>query len=353
VTASNFVGSASGLTNIPGANVIGTVANATYAVSAGSANTANLANLANIANLANLANIANSANIANIANIANYANAANISNLASYVTQPVQSNITAVGTLNGLSVSGNANVSYALNSDTVHTANLQVTTSANFTGNIRALSNVNLETSPNINLGPLANIHIEGGTNGYVLSTDGAGNLSWSAAGGGSGGTPGGANTQVQFNNNGAFGGSPNFTYDVANNELQVSGHLSANTIQIGSGSYHFGTSEVYFASTASSAPDQVLYSIPVAGVAGVEFHIIATDHLGQARASYKITSVVYGTEIQFTEYAGLYINGGIGSTSIDYYPGDSIIPPSLRLSVTPQTSNQVTYKMLITVFSG
>ncbi len=33
---------------------------------------------------------------------------------------------------------------------------------------------------------------------------------------GGGGGTPGGANTQVQFNNNGTFGGSANLTFNSA-----------------------------------------------------------------------------------------------------------------------------------------
>lgn len=42
----------------------------------------------------------------------------------------------------------------------------------------------------------------------------GVGGGGQSNVGGGGGGTPGGANTQVQFNNSGAFGGSPNFTYN-------------------------------------------------------------------------------------------------------------------------------------------
>jgi hypothetical protein len=55
------------------------------------------------------------------------------------------------------------------------------------------------------------------GTGGQVLSTDGAGALSWItvSGGGGSGsGTPGGANTQVQYNSNGTFGGSAGFTFN-------------------------------------------------------------------------------------------------------------------------------------------
>lgn len=39
------------------------------------------------------------------------------------------------------------------------------------------------------NLGNVANITITGGSSGYVLTTDGAGSLSWSAAGGGGGNT--------------------------------------------------------------------------------------------------------------------------------------------------------------------
>jgi hypothetical protein len=39
------------------------------------------------------------------------------------------------------------------------------------------------------NLGPVANVRITGGTNGYVLSTDGAGNLSWVVQSGGGGGS--------------------------------------------------------------------------------------------------------------------------------------------------------------------
>ena len=63
--------------------------------------------------------------------------------------------------------------------------------------------NANLQNSPNVQL-PIANLHIDGGLNGYVLATDGAGTLAWTVqSGGGGGGSPGGANTQIQFNNAG------------------------------------------------------------------------------------------------------------------------------------------------------
>lgn len=46
------------------------------------------------------------------------------------------------------------------------------------------------------------------------------------SGGGGGGGTPGGANTEVQFNNSGSFGGSANLTWDGANVQVGSSGLL-------------------------------------------------------------------------------------------------------------------------------
>jgi hypothetical protein len=121
----------------------------------------------------------------------------------------------------------------------------------------------------------------------------------------------------------------------------------------MGAGVYKFSTSEVYFATTASTSPNQVLYSIPTDDISGVEFHIIATDSVGGTRQSSKISSVVYNGQVQFNEYAGLYINGGVGTLQVDYSAGNIINPPSLQLKVTPDSSNQTVYKMLITVFAS
>ncbi len=40
--------------------------------------------------------------------------------------------------------------------------------------------------------------------------------------GGGGGGTPGGSDTQVQYNSSGSFAGSSNFTWDNTNQRLQI-----------------------------------------------------------------------------------------------------------------------------------
>lgn len=238
--------------------------------------------------------------------------------------------------------------------NTVNSPNVNISARANVTGNLRVTGNVNFTGSQNISLGTVANVKMTGGVNGYVLTTDGLGNLSWQAGGGSGGnGTPSGSNTQIQFNDNGLFGASPYFTFNNMTNTVQVSGNLIANTFQMGAGVYKFSTSEVYFATTASTSPRQVLYSIPTENISGVEFHIIATDSVGGTRQSSKISSVVYNGQVQFNEYAGLYINGGVGTLEVDYNAGNIITPPALQLLVTPDSPNQTVYKMLITVFAS
>lgn len=72
-----------------------------------------------------------------------------------------------------------------------------------------------LNVSTTANLGAVGNVKIAGGTNGYVLQTDGAGNLTWTAqSGGGGNGSVAGSNTQVQFNDAGSFGGNSGFTFN-------------------------------------------------------------------------------------------------------------------------------------------
>lgn len=75
-----------------------------------------------------------------------------------------------------------------------------------------------------------SNFALGGGTNGYILQTNGAGSLSWVIkTPPGTGSTPGGVNTNVQFNNVGVMGGSTNFTFNSSTNELSVGNALSGS----------------------------------------------------------------------------------------------------------------------------
>jgi len=247
--------------------------------------------------------------------------------------------VLAVPTINTTTVS----ISNVLTVNT--TANLYTT---NITGVLTASSNINATMSPNINLGSVSNLHIQGGTNGYVLATDGAGNLSWTAGGGGGGnGTPGGSNTQVQYNDQGVFNGSSFFTFNENTNNVQVAGNLIANALTLGSGVYAFSRSNVFFAITSSNAT-QELYSIEADTISGADFTIIATDTTANTRQVSKISSIFLGEAYQYNEYSTLAVNGATGYYSMAYLPGNISVTPQFVLYVTPTTNNNIVHKISI-----
>ena len=149
--------------------------------------------------------------LGNLANVilsqsgGNYA-AVGTANIAYSVANAAQPNITSVGTLTNLAISGNVTVNGNITSNgTAYVGNLSTTGLASIT---------TLAVGATANLGAVGNVKITGGTGGYVLQTDGTGNLSWTAQTGGGNGVPGGSNTQVQFNDAGSFGGNTGFTFN-------------------------------------------------------------------------------------------------------------------------------------------
>lgn len=126
----------------------------------------------------------------------------------------------------------------------VNTATVQVSVTSGATGvaNISFTSTVTANASSGINNFPVsANAGATVTANGinFVNSAtvtvvvtpgvNGNANVSFTSTGGT--GTPGGSNTQIQFNNNGSFGGSPKFTYNTSPNLVSVDADLKlANT---------------------------------------------------------------------------------------------------------------------------
>lgn len=266
-------------------------------------------------------------------------------------------------TTNYLYLGGNANVLGTMNVlTTLNSADLTATGAANLSGTVslgnttilglRTLTvagNLNTNGSANVNLGNVANIHISGGVNGYVLSTDGLGNLSWINAGGGNGGgTPGGSNTQVQYNSAGTFAGSPFFTFNDVTQVVNVAGNLVANSFQMGSGIYEFSKANVYFATTSSTS-SQVLLSIPADDLAALDLTIISDDDT--IRNFIKISAVVKGSIVNYAEYSTLPVNGYTGDFVVQYDAGNVVVPPSVQIVMTPQSANTMTHRMQVTTY--
>lgn len=125
-------------------------------------------------------------------------------------TTSYSSNVLSLGSTNNISISGGS-------------ANYVLTT--NGAGVLTWAGVVATSLNADIN-----NVHISGGTNGYVLQTDGTGNLSWTAqTGGGGNGSPGGSNTQIQYNDNGLFGGNVGFTFNEITGNVNIPTNLIAN----------------------------------------------------------------------------------------------------------------------------
>jgi hypothetical protein len=127
---------------------------------------------------------------------ANVSGTVPLASVAGTVSGASQSNITSVGTLTGLTSGGV----------------------------------INFTSASNVSLGNLSNIKILGGSSGYTIKTDGAGNLTWgidtTAAAG--------SNTQVQFNNGGSLGASANLVFDQSLNTLTLAGNIVASNANLG-----------------------------------------------------------------------------------------------------------------------
>ena len=92
--------------------------------------------------------------------------------------------------------------------------------------------NGNITALDHTNLGPIENITIDGGNPAYVLATDGAGNLTWVAQT--EGGTAGGANTYIQFNDAGYLNGISTFTFNKSTNTANVPNLIVGTAINAG-----------------------------------------------------------------------------------------------------------------------
>lgn len=245
VLAGTFAGNASSLRSIPGANVVGTVANATYAEVAGT-----VANSAqpNITSTGTLVNVITSGNLTST-NSAFHITAGNI------VVQATNGNAGGeLSLLGGNATAGNpgnvlVEAGAALNSgqgglttviggtgyNAASGGNVVISggpaqaigtggnvvikggtsvggTNGNIVIGATGTSKVSVgATGVIVDLGNVDDLKIAGGANGQILRTDGAGNLIWASD---AAANPGGLDTQLQFNANGSFGGIPTVTYD-------------------------------------------------------------------------------------------------------------------------------------------
>lgn len=131
-----------------------------------------------------------------------------------------------IGTVSSIGISSN---NLSVTGSPVTTSG---TIAVNLPDNVTITGNLTVGgTILNPNLGDVSTVKLLGGTNGFVLQTDGTGNLTWTSQNGNASGnsSPAGSNTQVQFNDAGDFGGNAGFTFNATTGNLSVPNFVIAN----------------------------------------------------------------------------------------------------------------------------
>ena len=155
--------------------------------------------------------------------------------------------------------------------------------------------------------------------------------------------TVAGPNTSVLFNDGGNVATTENFTFNKDTDQVVVAGELVANSFTIGHDNTEFSTSEVLFATTSSAGVDQVLYTILANTISTIDYTVVATDATANTRQTSKLIAGILGDAADYYEYGTIDLNGGVGDFKVYNVDGN------IQLTVTPLTSNEVQYKILIT----
>ena len=223
-------------------------------------------------------------------------------------------------------------------SGNVNTSNLTANTQVTVTGNVDF-------QGPNVSLGNISNLHITGGINGYVLQTDGSGSLSWVAqsGGGGGSGTPGGSNTQIQYNNSGNFGGSSTFTFNSATNAVNITGNVTSGNAKLGNlavANYFSGNGILLSSITGAN----VTGFVPNANVANTAYAVSGANVTGQV-ANAATAGTVYGpSQPNITAIGTLTSLNVSGNVTSGYFVGNGYYLTGIAGGSTYSNSNVASY---------
>ena len=204
IRAGYFIGNGATLTSVTGANVTGYVPNSNIANTATSAGTVTTAAQPNITSVGTLSSLTVTGLITATGTGIKTANIQDSTGTITITTGygNIAGDVGVYGNLTvGTSGSGNVTASYfigdgsqltgisASSSNTAATVTTNAQPNITSTGTLTSLTvsgNASF-TGSNVSLGSVSNLHITGGTANYVLATDGTGNLSWAAQTGGGG----------------------------------------------------------------------------------------------------------------------------------------------------------------------
>lgn len=277
---------------------------------------------------------------------------------AGTITIDLPSNISILGNLvagnlvaplaNGNSniriLTGGGNLLFSANG----TANVMVVTKtgANITGtaNISGITNIagNLNfTGSKANLGSNANVRITGGSAGQILSTDGAGNLSW-AASGGSGISNGSSNVSIPIV-------SSNINLTVAGTTRLVVTNAGANITGTGNVTGTLSAGNVTTDGNSTVGANTRIYQTP--GYTSLVGSVLTGRLLGsysQALSSnyffdYNQSNTISSADANLVGNIGTVLDSGVGESNAATSFGTSFGNRNAGLSFISGTKNDIT----------
>jgi hypothetical protein len=230
-----------------------------------------------------------------------------IGNLAGTVTTSTQPQITSVGTLTGVDVSGTATISQLVAGGLIYPSN--------------------------------------DGTPGQVLTTNGQGGIAFT--------TPvsnrlasGNSNISVYPNSNVTISttGTANVV-DISSSvtsvkgNVTVTGNLTSNNV-ISNNSVSLGQTKISWSTvtTNSTVPNQIIASVSATGIRGVIFTVKGEEAAGAKYSVESVSAVHNGTAVDYTVYGSVNMGGLTGVLSVSFAGGN------IRLTVSPSSSNSTVW---------
>jgi cytoskeletal protein CcmA (bactofilin family) len=254
------------------------------------------------------------------------------SNVASYTGEIVTPN--ELGNIRAKTFKGNVQGTI-LSSNQPNITSLGNLTSLNVNGDITTLSKVSTGTLKVNNV----TYPVVDGQPGYVITTNGSGSLYFAEPS---------VSKLANGTSNVSVENSANVTVSVAGTQnvisitdtlVQVAVDLTANNIT-SNANLRLGITNIGWSSitTQSVMPNQIIASVPSAGIRGVEFFVKAEEISGIKYSVETISAVHNGSAVEYSNYGTVTIGGFTGTVGVRFNNG------SLNLVVTPSTSNNMTW---------
>lgn len=161
-----------------------------------------------------------------------------------------------------------------------------------------------------------------------------------------------GPNGAVLFNSYGLANTATGVTYDIDTKSLTIEENLTANNFSLGLGENQFYNILSLVSTTISTTTNQVLHKVLATTVCAMDYTIIATDTVANTRQTSKLIASVLGNDVGYYEYGTIdapISSPGVGDFKVNFEPGN--LGGNVTLTVTPQTSNLINYKILVTSY--